>query len=129
MNVMTRAAALLLAALPLAAAHAQSPLLQTKIDTGKLQGNSANGITAFKGIPFAAPPVGNLRWRPPQPAAKWSGVRQATAYGADCMQLPFPSDAAPLGTPPAEDCLYLNVWRPARAAGKKLPVLRSEERR
>jgi para-nitrobenzyl esterase len=123
MNVMTRAAALLLAALPLTAAYAQSPLLQTKIDSGKLQGDSANGITAFKGVPYAAPPVGDLRWRPPQPAAKWSGVRQATAYGADCMQLPFPSDAAPLGTPPAEDCLYVNVWTPAHSNHQKLPVM------
>ena len=63
--------------------------------------------------------VGSRRSR----VAKWQGVRDATGYGADCMQVPFPSDAAPLGMKPAEDCLYLNVWRPAHAAGKKLPVL------
>jgi para-nitrobenzyl esterase len=94
------------------------------IDTGKVQGAVAGGVASWKGIPFAAPPVGPLRWRAPQPAAAWSGVRQAQAYGNDCMQLPFPSDAAPLGTPPAEDCLYVNVWRPAAVrAAQKLPVI------
>lgn len=93
-----------------------------KVATGRIQGSTTNGITAYKGIPYAAPPVGNLRWEPPQPAASWSGVRDATQYGHDCMQLPFPSDAAPLGTPPAEDCLYLNVWVPAHHTGK-LPVM------
>jgi para-nitrobenzyl esterase len=92
------------------------------IDTGKLKGAVADGVISFKGIPYAAPPVGDLRWRPPQPAAKWSGVREATAYGHDCMQLPFPSDAAPLGTTPAEDCLVLNVWLPEHHTSK-LPVL------
>jgi para-nitrobenzyl esterase len=95
---------------------------QVTVESGGVEGVAADGVLSFKGIPFAAPPVGDLRWRPPQPAAKWSGVRKADAYGHDCMQLPFPSDAAPLGTPPAEDCLVLNVWRPASAAGT-LPVM------
>jgi para-nitrobenzyl esterase len=93
------------------------------IDSGKLQGAVDNGILSFKGIPYAAPPVGDFRWRPPQPAARWSGVRSAAKYGSDCMQLPFPSDAAPLGTPPAEDCLYLNVWRPESPSARPLPVM------
>jgi para-nitrobenzyl esterase len=94
------------------------------VDTGKVQGAVDGGVASWKGIPFAAPPVGDLRWRAPQPAAPWTGVRAATAYGNDCMQLPFPSDAAPLGTPPAEDCLYVNVWSPAKVqAAKKLPVI------
>ncbi|WP_075792567.1 carboxylesterase/lipase family protein [Massilia putida] len=94
------------------------------VDTGKVRGAVEKGVASWKGIPFAAPPVGDLRWRAPQPAAAWSGVREATAYGSDCMQLPFPSDAAPLGTPPSEDCLYVNVWRPAKArASGKLPVI------
>ena len=93
-----------------------------RIETGRLKGAIQDGVVSFKGIPFAAPPVGELRWRPPQPAAKWSGVRNATAYGHDCMQLPFPSDAAPLGTTPAEDCLVLNVWEPQHRSGK-LPVM------
>ncbi|RYG85444.1 carboxylesterase family protein, partial [bacterium] len=92
--------------------------------TGEVVGVRAAGVEAFKGLPFAAPPVGDLRWRPPQPAARWSGIRDASRYGADCMQEPFPGDAAPLGETPAEDCLYLNVWRPAGArAGAKLPVM------
>ncbi|KRA83962.1 carboxylesterase/lipase family protein [Altererythrobacter sp. Root672] len=92
------------------------------VESGALKGTSADGVLSWKGIPFAAPPVGDLRWRNPQPAAHWQGARDASAYGNDCMQVPFPSDAAPLGTPPAEDCLYTNVWRPAGAKGK-LPVV------
>lgn len=102
-------------------AHAQTTA-EAKIDAGRLRGAVADGVSSFKGIPFAAPPVGRWRWRAPQPVTHWSGVRDARTYGADCMQKPFPSDAAPLGTAPAEDCLYLNVWRPAGANGK-LPVL------
>ncbi|HUB51193.1 MAG TPA: carboxylesterase family protein [Terracidiphilus sp.] len=93
------------------------------IQTGKIKGMASEGLIAFKGIPFAAPPVGDLRWRPPQPAASWDGVRSAADYAHDCMQLPFPSDAAPLGTPPAEDCLYLNVWSPAPRAASPMPVM------
>ena len=102
------------------------------IDTGKLHGTTASGstaggsstggVTAFKGIPYALPPLGNLRWKPPQPAGKWQGVRQANAYGADCMQEPFPGDAAPLGVTPGEDCLYVNVWAPEPRT-TKLPVM------
>ena len=93
-------------------------------DSGKLQGVTQGPVESFKGVPFAAPPVGELRWRAPQPVQPWSDVRQANAYSADCMQVPFPSDAAPLGTKPAEDCLYLNVWRPAGTkADAKLPVM------
>ena len=91
-------------------------------EAGQVAGATENGVESWKGIPFAAPPVGPLRWRAPQPAARWNGIRQAVTYGNDCMQVPFPSDAAPLGATPAEDCLYLNVWRPAGATGK-LPVI------
>jgi para-nitrobenzyl esterase len=93
------------------------------IDTGGLQGVTVGTVTAFKGIPFAQPPVGELRWRPPQPVKRWSGVRNATEYGADCMQEPFPGDAAPLGVQSAEDCLYANVWTPAKRGAGKLPVM------
>lgn len=104
------------------------PLLQAasdevKIDTGRIKGAANDGVISFKGIPFAAPPVGDLRWRPPQPAKPWSGVRQATEYASDCMQNPFPGDAAPLGTPPAEDCLYANVWIPEAAPSARMPVM------
>lgn len=104
--------------------YSQSASAQTvTIDSGKLSGVTSDGITAYKGIPYAAPPVGPLRWRPPQPVAKWSGVRSGKDYGHDCMQLPFPSDAAPLGTTPAEDCLVANVWTPANSGSKKLPII------
>jgi len=102
---------------------APAPVDQVRIDSGLLKGAVAGGVVSFKGVPFAKPPVGELRWRAPQPVAPWAGVRAATAYGHDCMQTPFPSDAAPLGTAPSEDCLVLNVWRPARAAAARLPVM------
>ena len=103
------------------AAHAAGE--QVKTASGVVAGAVQEGVLSFKGIPFAAPPVGDLRWRAPQPARPWTGVRQATAYGNDCAQLPFPGDAAPLGTPPAEDCLVLNVWKPAAASSTPLPVM------
>lgn len=107
-----------------APAVAQAPHAEAETESGRVRGVVEQGVKSWKGIPFAAPPVGPLRWRAPQPAAKWSGIRDATQYGPDCMQLPFPSDAAPLGTTPAEDCLVLNVWTPEAAeAGAKLPVI------
>lgn len=108
------------AILPAAAADASSPVV--RIASGRIRGATSGGLVIFKGIPYAAPPVGPLRWRPPQPVKAWSGVRPATDYGHDCMQLPFPGDAAPLRTTPNEDCLYLNVWAPAKPS-QKLPVL------
>ncbi len=103
------------------AAAQQAPV--ATVAGGTVRGATGEGVTIFKGIPFAAPPVGPLRWRAPQPVLPWAGVRDATAFGHDCMQLPFPSDAAPLGTAPSEDCLTVNIWAPAGATGKKLPVL------
>jgi para-nitrobenzyl esterase len=96
---------------------------EVKTETGRVRGAVREGVVAFKGIPYAAPPVGELRWRPPQPAKDWSGVRPASEYGADCAQLPFPGDAAPLGVKPAEDCLYVNVWAPQPRPAKSLPVI------
>lgn len=109
-------------ALLLAVPCAEAAVNDATVETGKLRGVVSGAVVAFKGIPYAAPPVGPNRWRPPQPAARWTGVRDASQYGADCMQLPFPGDAAPLGVTPAEDCLYVNVWKPARG-GKRLPVM------
>ncbi|MDX2240089.1 MAG: carboxylesterase family protein [Leptolyngbyaceae cyanobacterium bins.302] len=104
--------------------YAQPSSNVVKIDAGTIEGTVSGHVLAFKGIPYAAPPVGNLRWRSPQPMPPWAGVRKATEYGNDCMQFPDPSDAAPAGTTPAEDCLVLNVWRPAQIkAGEKLPVV------
>jgi para-nitrobenzyl esterase len=102
-------------------ASAAGPVVN--VDTGALRGTVDGGVESWKGVPFAAPPVGALRWRAPQPAPSWQGIRDAAAYGNDCMQRPAPSDAAPPGTTPAEDCLYLNVWRPAAAGASKLPVI------
>lgn len=118
-----RVTLILLSLVLLASLSQAAPLDQVKIESGQLKGVIAKDVVSFKGIPFAAPPVGELRWRPPQPVTLWKGVRPAAEYGADCMQLPFPSDAAPLGTPPAEDCLYVNVWGPAQRSSAKLPVL------
>ena len=94
-----------------------------KVESGMLRGVSDVGVVSYKGVPYAAPPTGNLRWKAPQPAAHWSGVRTANQFGHDCMQLPFPSDAAPLGTKPDEDCLVMNVWAPAARTSSKLPVM------
>ena len=102
---------------------AQAAGEQVKIASGTLEGAVQSGVLSFKGVPFAAPPVGELRWRAPQPVKPWTGVRPATAYGHDCAQLPFPGDAAPLGTPPDEDCLVLNVWRPTERPATPLPVM------
>lgn len=122
MNIRHKVIAGLAALLALSMTVTQAASKVVAVDSGKLRGSEAAGVSSWKGIPFAAPPVGAHRWRAPQPHASWRGVRDATQYGHDCMQLPFPSDAAPLGTAPAEDCLYANVWRPARVA-KKLPVI------
>ena len=94
-------------------------------DTGIVQGAKNEDVISFKGIPFATPPVGYLRWRPPQPAARWTGVRQATSFGHDCMQAIDPTNT-PLTTTPSEDCLYLNIWRPAgdgHPSARRLPVM------
>jgi para-nitrobenzyl esterase len=114
--------ALTLAILPVLAQTVSAGAPVATVDGGAVRGNVADGVAMFKGIPYAAPPVGPLRWRAPQPVTRWSGARAATNFGSDCMQVPFPSDAAPLGTPPAEDCLYMNVWQPI-AKGTKRPVL------
>ena len=99
------------------------PQLDVVTATGAVRGAVEGTVVSWKGIPFAAPPVGALRWRPPQPMAHWEGVRDAFQYGHDCMQKPFGGDAAPLGTTPSEDCLVLNIWRPAAPAVKRLPVM------
>lgn len=99
-----------------------SPGPEVVTETGRVRGVVAGTVVAFKGIPFAAPPVGPNRWRAPQPAEPWAGVRAAGDYGHDCMQAPLKSDIAPLGTEPAEDCLYANIWKPVGTAGKR-PVL------
>jgi para-nitrobenzyl esterase len=86
-------------------------------------GPGANGVRAFKGIPFAAPPVGELRFAPPAPAANWTGVKETKAFGPRCMQQSLFGDMNFRSNGMGEDCLYLNVWTPAKTGREKLPVL------
>ena len=99
------------------------------VEGGKLKGVAETGATPiqiFRGVPFAAPPVADLRWREPRPVVPWSGIRQATEFGPRCMQQPLFSDMMFRSAATSEDCLYLNVWTPAKVDGSpnhKLPVL------
>ena len=96
---------------------------QVKTAEGILEGLNFSGIKVFKGVPFAAPPVGNLRWKAPQPVEKWEGVRKATEFGPNPMQEALFGDMN-FGTKMnSEDCLYLNIWTPAKTMQEKLPVL------
>src|SRR5579862_8789610 len=123
-----------------------------KTDSGSVAGtsNTDASVRMFKGIPFAAPPVGDLRWKVAQPPAKWDGVKMATEFSPTCANgaaggrgrggapkggapngNPDQAKAkaapaagrGPAGPPPSEDCLYINVWTPAKSAGDKLPVM------
>jgi para-nitrobenzyl esterase len=97
---------------------------QVTIAQGALSGSTDGGISVFKDIPFAAPPVGDLRWRAPQPAADWSGVRDAAQFGPICPQAPMSFAKMTGENPPeSEDCLTLNVWSPKTTPGAKLPVM------
>jgi para-nitrobenzyl esterase len=113
----------ILAANPL---WAQAP--RARISDGEVSGLREGTISAFLGIPFSAPPTGANRWRAPQPVVPWQGIRQADHFAASCMQLVNPAGLGPwtheyvVDGPVSEDCLYLNVWTPARA-GARLPVL------
>ena len=101
-------------------AIAQNPQVTTMC--GTLEGTYESGISVFKGIPFAQPPVGDLRWKAPQPVAHWQGVRQAKEFGPNPMQESLFGDMN-FGTKKmSEDCLYLNVWTPAKTFKEKLPV-------
>lgn len=122
----------LLAAPLLPPALAQTPTVvtatqanpQVKTANGVLAGLiTATGIRTFQGVPFAAPPVGELRWKAPQPVQNWSGVRAATRFGPRAMQLPIYGDMNFRSDGVSEDCLYLNVWTPAKPGKQKLPVL------
>ncbi|MBS1969987.1 MAG: carboxylesterase family protein [Bdellovibrionales bacterium] len=115
-----------LSLLVFAGAKAAEPKKATvvELDTGFIEGAVNLDVMSFKGIPYAAPPVGHFRWRETQPMPPWIGVRKTMDYGSDCMQKPDPQDAAPPTVPSSEDCLYMNVWRPAIVPmGQSLPVL------
>src|SRR5512135_3214629 len=99
---------------------------QVRIANGVIESTVAakDGVRSFKGIPFAQPPVGDLRWREPQPVKDWTGVRSADQFGPRCMQRTGPmADYWFRSNGMSEDCLYLNVWTPAKAGSEKLPVL------
>src|SRR5215210_357956 len=94
-----------------------------KIANGTLEGTNASGIRTFKGIPFAQPPVGDLRWREPQPVKNWDGVRKADKFGPRAVQAPIFGDMNFRSNGVSEDCLYLNVWTSAKSDKERLPVL------
>ncbi|HWA87083.1 MAG TPA: carboxylesterase family protein [Opitutus sp.] len=100
----------------LAVAAVASPPAPVMTESGLVQGATEKDLTVYRGVPFAAPPLGELRWRPPQPAAHWAGVRETTKFAPD----PYQGDGK--GNV-SEDCLYLNLWTPAKSADAHLPVL------
>lgn len=99
-----------------------APTINTK--NGIVRGIVDGESIVFKGIPYAAPPVGEFRWRPPQPVKNWSGELDATKPCKDCAQAGFGPNAPKMNPNSSEDCLFLNVWKPASATkGSKLPVM------
>jgi para-nitrobenzyl esterase len=104
-------------------ALAQVNAAAVRTESGPVRGVKNAQVESFKGIRYAMPPIGKRRWRAPEPPIHRKSVVYADHYGSDCMQIPFAQDDAPLRTRPSEDCLYLNVWRPAKSLTKKLPVM------
>ena len=90
------------------------------VETGELDGDIEDGLRVFEGIPYAAPPVGELRWRAPKPPLPWTGARQAKGFGHACPQAPSRDVQA---GDMSEDCLTLNIWSPARRSADRLPVM------
>src|ERR1700679_3338302 len=103
------------AASPASPGHNSSRALVVRTADGSVRGKIAGATAEYLGIPYAAPPVGALRWQPPSPAAPWRGVREATSFAPHCAQ--------PSSPPTSEDCLYLNVFAPADASDRNLPVM------
>ncbi|MFN7928471.1 MAG: carboxylesterase family protein [Blastocatellia bacterium] len=98
-----------------------------KVEGGLISGVTVDGVRSYKGIPFAAPPIGEWRWKPPQPVAPWQGVRACDAFGPECPQSPWPAGSVyaaydPTPPPQSEDCLNLNVWTAAKP-NEKRPVM------
>src|SRR5260221_10429913 len=115
MNKMNRVCPLLLSLLAVGPGFAEQPAL-IRVEQGLVQGAAEDDLTIYRGIPFAAPPVGELRWRVPQPAVKWDGVRETVKFAPDHYQGDGKGNVS-------EYCLYLNVWTPAKSSGDRIPVL------
>jgi len=122
MGVGRRLLAILMTLIPFAS-YAASSSPRVQIETGTIEGKASGPVSSFLGIPYAAPTGGKLRWKPPAPAVKWTGVRSATEFGARCMQGPVYPDMVFRDVGGSEDCLSLNVWTPANGATAKLPVM------
>jgi para-nitrobenzyl esterase len=103
---------------------ASDTLPEVHITSGIVRGVTNGDVSVFKGIPYAAPPVGEFRWRPPQPVVAWQGVRDASKFCPDCAVVDFGSNQSSIAQGTSEDCLFLNLWLPAGAKqGEKLPVM------
>ena len=94
-----------------------------RVDGGDIRGSVDGSVSIYRGVPFAAPPVGPLRWRPPQPVRPWEGVRECVSFAPACPQQNVAGLAGRVSGPQSEDCLYLNIWSPAHAPGERLPVM------
>ena len=113
------------AALAVLASVAVAQSESVRVDGGLISGAEQDGARSYKGIPFAAPPVGERRWKAPAPVGSWDGVRACESFGPICPQAPYPpaSIYAREPEPQSEDCLYLNVWTAAASADERRPVM------